>query len=91
MDTCSWWAILTARITVRITIRAASHRRGPTPAIISRPRFPERAVRPNALGPGDVRVSRVPATVPPVTGVRYGPPVVRCGYVSSLTSPRVIE
>ena len=32
-----------------------------------------------------------PASVPQATGVRCGPPVVRCGYGSSLTSPRVTD
>ena len=35
MRTCSWWAILTARITVQ----AASHRRLPAQAIMSRAPF----------------------------------------------------
>jgi hypothetical protein len=54
MRTCSWWAIVTARITVRTT----SHRRRPAQAIVSRHRPGPRRLR-ERLGPGDVRVWRV--------------------------------
>jgi hypothetical protein len=54
MDTCSWWAILTARITVR----TASHRRLPALAIISRRLSGTRGPR-ERFSPDDVRVSRV--------------------------------
>ena len=54
MRTCSWWAIVTARITVRTT----SHRRRLAQAIVSRHRPGPRRLR-ERLGPGDVRVWRV--------------------------------
>jgi hypothetical protein len=81
MHTCSWWAILTARITVR----AASHRRRPARAIVSLAPF--RTAR-SARAPlartmsgsgGSGRSARA-------TGVRSGPSAGRCGYGSSLTS-----
>src|SRR5580704_10853986 len=82
MYTCSSLAILTARITVR----TASHRRLLIQAIISRaPLWNVRSAR--APWPGRCPGLAGPARVPQATGVRSGPSVVRCGYVSSLTSP----
>jgi hypothetical protein len=54
MRTCSWWAIVTARITVR----TASHRRRPAQTIVSRHRPGPSRLR-ERLGPGHVRVWRV--------------------------------
>jgi len=86
MRICSWWAIVAARITVR----AASYRRLPAQAIIARAPFPERAVRARPW-PGRCPVRRVRRESPRAAGVRSGPWAVRCGYGSSLTSPRVID
>jgi hypothetical protein len=81
MRTCSSWAILTERITAQ----AASHRRRPAQAIMSR--APSRDARSRERPwPGRCPGLAGPARVPRATGVRSGPWVVRCGYDSSLTS-----
>ena len=82
MRTCSWWAIPTARIAVRTT----SHRRPPAQAIMSRAAFRTRSPGERPW-PGRCPGPAGPARVSRATGVRCGPPVVRCGYDSSLTSP----
>jgi hypothetical protein len=85
MRTCSWWAILTARI----TIRTASHRRRPAQAIMSRRLSGTRGLR-ERCGPGDVRISPVRRERP-----GHGRPLralgrpVRIRFVTDL--PRVID
>lgn len=82
MYTC--WSL--ALLTARIIVRTAGHARLPSEAVIPEHLSGTRGLR--APWPGRRPDLAGPVRVPRATGACSGLSVVRCGYVSSLTSPR---